>query len=340
MSTIVLVTGISGFLGGHVALHLLKSGYQVRGSIRNLERSGHVRATLANQGADTSKLEIVALDLTRDDGWDDAMSGARYLVHTASPFVTTMPKDKMDLINPAVEGTTRAINAALKANVERVVLTSSVAAVMSGHGENRPQIFSSEHWTKYENGEVNAYTESKTRAEKRAWELMDKANRHDDLAVINPGFILGPLLDEDPGTSGALIQRFFTGAVPAAPDFELHIVDVRDLAILHERALTASQAAGNRLIAVNGNLTIFEIGRAIANGFPAYKSKMPRFRMPNWMVKIYAVFDTDVRGNLSELSVRNALDANIATDIFDAEMISAKDATIAMAQSLIDQKLV
>ena len=133
----VLLTGISGFLGGHVALQLLEAGYAVRGSVRDLKRADKVRQTLERAGADTSRLEFVALDLMSDKGWAEAMDGVRYVQHVASPFVTSMPADKMDLIRPAVEGTTRALEAAFAAKVERIVLTSSMAAVMYGHPKSR-----------------------------------------------------------------------------------------------------------------------------------------------------------------------------------------------------------
>lgn len=242
MSDLVLLTGISGFLGGHVALRLLKAGYRVRGSLRNLDKADHVRDVMAQHGADVSKLEFCALDLLKDEGWDAAMQGVRCLQHVASPFVLQQPKDKMELIRPAVEGTERALNAALKNDVERIVLTSSSASIMYGHGADRSEPFTAADWTNLESHEVTAYTESKTRAEQRAWEIMDAADRHNDLTTINPVAIFGPLLDSDPGTSAVLIQRMMNGSTPVAARFAFPIIDVRDVAELHIKAMETTQA--------------------------------------------------------------------------------------------------
>ena len=154
---------------------LLAAGYQVRGSVRSLAKADKVRDTLTKAGADVSRLEFVALDLLKDDGWDAAAEGCRFLAHTASPFVIQMPADKMELIRPAIEGTERALNAGLKAGVERIVLTSSMAAIAYGHDRNRTAPFTAADWTDLEGRGCNAYVESKTRAERRAWEIMKAA---------------------------------------------------------------------------------------------------------------------------------------------------------------------
>ena len=282
----VLVTGISGYLGGHVALQLLEQGYLVRGSVRDLKKADKVRAALAQNGADVSNLEFVALDLMNDAGWTDAMAGVRYLQHVASPFVTAMPADKMDLIRPAVEGTTRALEAAFAADVERVVLTSSMAAVMYGHDKSRTAPFTADDWTNLDGRGVNAYVESKARAERAAWDIAERHGRTNDLAVINPGGIFGPLLDDDPGTSVALVTRLLDGSVPAAPDISFIVIDVRDVAALHIRAMIEPSAGGHRYPSGAGTYSILEIAKMLRRALPDRAGKLPRWP-PDWIVRLY-----------------------------------------------------
>jgi len=339
MTDTVLLTGISGFLGSHIALQLLKAGFRVRGSLRDLNRSEEVRQTLENHGADIKRLELVALDLNDDAGWNEAMQGVRYLQHVASPFVTKMPKDKMDLIRPAVEGTTRALNAALKAKVERIVVTSSMAAIMyqKNHGHSRP--FSESDWSDIDAPGANAYVQSKTLAEQRAWEIMESAGRRADLVTVNPSLILGPLLNKDPGTSGALVLRLLKGSIPAAPRFIFSLVDVRDVAAVHLGVMRNPEAGGKRFATAANNLSIMEMANTIRAEFPQYAGKQPKFEMPGWMVRIYALFDRDVRSNIGELGLERLIDASRAKTILGREFISSQDALIATAKTIIEQKL-
>ncbi|WP_421952485.1 SDR family oxidoreductase [Pelagibacterium sp.] len=340
MTDRVLLTGISGFLGGHVALELLGAGYTVRGSVRNLSRTDKVRATLQRAGADISRLEFVALDLERDKGWDEAMEGVRFLQHTASPFVLQMPPDKNELIRPAVEGTERALNAALAANVERVVLTSSMAAIAYGHDKSRTAPFTANDWTNLEGRGVTPYTESKTLAERRAWEIMRAAGRETDLATINPSGIFGPLLDEDPGTSATLVQRLMNGSVPAAPRIPLVAIDVRDVARAHLAAMISPEAGGHRFPMGERTMFFAEVAAILRQAFPAHARKIPRRELADWMVRIYGLFDKDVRSNLGELGVLKRLDSSAATRLLGRELIPADASFIATGESLIAHGLV
>lgn len=337
-SDTVLLTGISGFLGGHVALALLAAGYKVRGSVRNLSKADKVVQTLSRAGADVTRLDCVALDLTSDRGWDAAMEGVTYLQHTASPFVLTMPEDRNELIRPAVEGTERAIGAALRAGVKRIVLTSSMAAIAYGHEKTRAPQFSASDWTRLDGRPINAYIESKTRAERRAWEMMDEAGRHDDLATINPGAIFGPLLDDDPGTSAILVKRLLDGSVPAAPRIPVTMVDVRDVAAAHVAAMADPAAGGQRFPMAVEPQYFIDVARHLRTRFP--DRKIPRLQMPDIAVRLYALFDKDVRGNLGELGYAKRLDATPSTRLLGRQLIPARDALIATAESLVHYAIV
>lgn len=340
MADLVLLTGISGFLGGHVGLALLKAGYRVRGSVRDLGKADKVRAALSQAGGDISQLEFVALDLNSDAGWDEAMRGVRYLQHTASPFVTNMPKDRMELIRPAVDGTRRALNAALAAQVERMVVTSSMAAIAYGHAKERSAPFTGADWTDLTGRGVNAYVESKTLAEREAWTIVDSAGRHDDLATINPSVILGPLLDDDAGTSAALLGRLMNGSIPAAARIYFSVVDVRDVAEAHVRAMTMPGAGGHRYAIGEKTLSLLEFADVVRGGLPEFSRRLPKREVPDWMVRLFSFVDKDIRGNVGELGVVRRVDAREAVGLLGHPLIAAPEAVLATARSLVAQGLV
>lgn len=339
MTDRVLVTGISGFLGGHVALQLLEQGYIVRGSVRSLDKADRVKATLAANGADVNRLEFVALDLSSDKGWAEAMSGARYLQHVASPFVIEQPRDKNELIRPAVEGTRRALNAALKAGVERIVLTSSIAAIVYGHTDYS-KTFTTTDWTNPDSPRTAAYPESKLRAEKEAWAIAESFGARDRLATINPGAIFGPLLDNDPGTSAGLLLRLLDGSVPAAPRMTFSIVDVRDVAAAQVAAMTSPDAGGHRHILADREMSVFQIAQALRPHLPQYASRLPRFEAPDWAVRLAALFDPQIRNNTHELGNVRRVDGSTGRALLAHPMIPAADAALATAQSLVAHGLV
>ena len=312
-----------------------------------------MRHALAAAGADVSRLDIVTLDLLSDTGWDAAMAGCQGLLHTASPFLIRTPADESDLIRPAVEGTERALGAALRAGAERVVLTSSMAAIAYGHDRGRTAPFTPADWTQLEGRRVNPYQKSKTLAERRAWAIMDGAGRHDALAVINPGVIFGPLLDADPGTSALIIQRMdiallphfypsiqrlLDGSVPAIPHIPVTCVDVRDVAAAHVAALSTQEAGGQRFPMGTETVFLSRVAEILRQAYP--DRRIPRLGLPDWAVRLYAVVDRDVRDNIGELSHSKQLDSSAVTALLDRPLIPAEMAIHATAASLVARGLV
>jgi nucleoside-diphosphate-sugar epimerase len=333
---LVLVTGIGGFLGRHVAAQLLAAGYTVRGTLRSLKKAKAVESAIRSaEGAAEGKLSFVVVDLLLDDGWAAAMSGVTDVVHTASPFPSRVPKDENDLIVPAREGTLRVLRAARDADVRRVVLTSSIAAVSYGPGRAP---FTEKDWTDVSGPLATPYYKSKTLAERAAWSFAAETGL--ELAVINPGMILGPILGTETGTSVGLVQGLLTGRYPALPDFRVPVVDVRDVAAAHVSALTVPEAAGERFIIGGAALSMKDIATVLRRDFPTYARKLPKFVLPNWMAGLASRFDPGLKLIVGELGRDARVSSDKARRVLGWRPLSEADAIRASAESLIAAGLV
>ena len=287
--SIVLVTGGSGFVGVHTILQLLAAGHEVRTTVRSADRSKDVLAMLREGGAEaTDRLSFFTADLVEDAGWKEAVAGCDYVLHVASPLLSSLPNDENELLVPARDGTLRVLRAARDAKVKRVVITSSTAAVGYGH---RPQSqpFNETSWTNLDGSDVQPYVKSKTLAERAAWDFIAKEGGGLELSVINPVAIFGPVLGSDFSGSIQIIKTLLDGAVPAAPKIYFALVDVRDVADLHLRAMTSPAAKGERFIAVAGEtLSILDIAKLLRRKLGASAPRLPRFEAPNWLVRLAA----------------------------------------------------
>jgi len=330
----VLVTGGSGFVGSHAILQLLDAGHDVRTTVRSAKRADDVRALLAAGGArDAGRVAFAIADLEHDDGWGDAVAGCEYVLHVASPFPATVPKDENELIVPARDGALRVLRAAREARVKRVVMTSSFAAIGYGHPP-QAQPFDETSWTNLDAPDATPYVKSKTIAERAAWEFVATQGGI-ELAVVNPVGIFGPLLGRDYATSVLLVQRMLDGAMPGCPRLWFGAVDVRDVADLHVRAMTSAAAAGERFLAVAGDfLTVREIALILKSRLGDEARKVPTRRLPDWLVKIAALRDPAVKQIVPELGKpRNATSAK-AQRLLGWTPRPAADALVATAQSL------
>ena len=332
----VLVTGGSGFIGSHVILQLLGAGHEVRTTVRSLKREGDVRAMLREGGVEAGdRLSFAAADLLSDTGWAEAVAGCEYVVHVASPLPPSVPKNEDELIVPAREGTLRVLRAARNAGVRRVVQTSSFAAIGYGRKE-REALFTEADWTDPSGSDVQAYAKSKTLAERAAWDFIAKEGGGLELSVINPVGVFGPVLGPDYSTSILMVQRLMDGAVPGCPRLYFGVVDVRDVADLHIRAMAHPAAKGERFLAVSGNfMTMQEIAKVLKSRMGAAAKRVPTRQLPDWLVRLASLRDPAIKLILPELGkVKNATNGK-ARRLLGWAPRSNEEAIVATAESLV-----
>lgn len=331
---LVFLSGVGSYVGLHIAEQLLRQGYAVRGSMRDLGRGDEVKTALAAAGAPTEDLSFVALDLTREEGWRDALVGAAFAIHTASPFPAVMPKDDQELIVPAREGTLRLLRAASAASVRRVVLTSSCAAISSGW-PTRQAPFTEADWTKLDTADV--YSRSKTLAERAAWDwhAEEPADRRPELVAINPPFILGPMLDEHESPSLAWVAGLLRRETPGIPDLEVQGVDVRDVASAHVAALRAAGADGQRFCVAAWSEPHLRIAQVLAPPMAARGLRVPTLRLPDLVVRAVALFDPKVRSVVSRLGVTMKYDCARARSVLGFNPRPFEQTVLDTAESLI-----
>ena len=330
----VLVTGGSGFIGAHCILQLLEAGYRVRATVRSLEREPDVRAMLKVGGAEPGEsLSFVAADLLSDAGWTEAAAGCKYVHHVASPFPVDAPQDEDELIIPAREGTLRVLRAARQAGVKRVVITSSFAAVAYGQ-ETRNTPFTEEDWTDLDSG-VRAYVKSKTLAERAAWDFIAREGGL-ELSVINPAAVFGPVLGPDYSSSIHLLQRLLDGFLPGIPNLSFNVVDVRDVADLHLRAMKDPAANGERFLAVAGDsMSVQEIAQLLrANLGPSAKG-VPTRMLPNWILRLIGRFNPAVQEMVPNLGKVRMASNEKARRVLGWTPRSNEEAVLATAESLL-----
>jgi len=338
---LVLVTGGSGFIATYCILQLLEQGYAVRTTVRSLSREADVRATLETGGAEPGdRLTFVAADLSADAGWAEAVEGCDYVLHVASPFPSGVPKDESEVIRPARDGALRVLAAARDAGVKRVVLTSSFAAIGYGHPPmTRP--FNEQDWTDLGGDDLTPYTKSKTIAERAAWDFIANEGGKLELATVNPVAVFGPVLGPDLSTSVMLIRRLLDGSTPGLPQLMFGVVDVRDVADLHLRAMTDPKAKGERFLAISGDfMTVKQMADTLRSRLGPDARKAPTRVLPNWVLRAIGLFDKSVGLVAPELGKFKNATGKKAVDLLGWAPRSREDALQATGESLFRLKLV
>jgi len=330
----VLVTGGSGYLGGWCVVELLRRGYRVRTTVRDLAREAEVRATVGTQVDAGDRLAVLAADLLDDAGWEDAVGGCDYVLHVASPFPPVQPKDPDELIVPARDGTLRVLGASLDADVDRIVVTSSVAAI-TGSGKavsGRP--LDERDWSDPDNPKLSPYACSKTVAERAAWDFMRERGATGKLTTVNPGAIIGPVLNEDRSFSLQAIERLL-GGMPGVPRIGFSFVDVRDVADLEIRAMTAPEAGGERFVAVTTFQWMADIATVLRSRMGEAAAKVPSRSIPDFVVRGMAIFDPSVRSITGQLGRKTELSSERARTRLGWSPRPIDETIVECAQSLL-----
>ena len=331
----VLVTGATGFIALHCIQQLLDQGYQVKGTVRSITKKNEVIDSMKKNSLHPENLTIVYADLLKDEGWNEAVEGCRYVLHVASPFVLEEPNHEDDLIKPAVDGTLRVLNACKDNRVEKVVLTSSFAAIGYGNDE---KIFDETDWSNTDST-IGAYAKSKTLAEKAAWSFVNELPDQDkfNLTVLNPVAVTGPMLSDDIGTSNTLFVQLLDGSIPACPRIHIGFVDVRDVAKAHIFSMTAEKTNGERIIVSDKEMFFAEMGRVLKD---AGYDKSPTREIPNFMLKIMAIFIKKLSGMKRSVGRKVVSDKSKSKELFDWEYITAEDSAVESAKQLESMGLI
>jgi nucleoside-diphosphate-sugar epimerase len=335
----VLVTGGSGFLGGWCVVELLRRGYTVKTTVRSLSKEPRVRAAVASVVDPGDRLAVLPADLTSDEGWPQAVEGCDHVLHVASPFPPKQPKDPDELIRPAREGTLRVLRASLDAGAKRIVVTSSIAAIRLSKDAAEPRPLNEGDWTDPDTPGLTPYVRSKAIAELAAWDLVRERGEEDRLAVVNPGAIIGPVLNDDLSYSLQAVQRLL-GGTPGAPRLGFSLVDVRDVADLEIRAMTAPEAGGERFIAATRFLWMAEIGEVLKERLGDDASKVPTRTIPNFVVRGMALFDPGIRSVVGALGKRTELSSEKARSALGWAPRPIEDTIAETGESLIREGVV
>jgi dihydroflavonol-4-reductase len=333
----ILVTGASGFIAIHTIAQLLEKGYKVRGTVRSMQKEVEVRESVSRFVQKNAQLEIMPAELNQDEGWKEAMKDVEYVLHLASPFPLGEPNHEDELIKPAVEGTLRVLRFAHDANIKRVVVVSSNAAVSAGYaGENKT--FTEADWSKVEN-KIGAYSKSKTLAERAAWDFINGTENKNkmEMVAINPPFVLGPVPNKNYNTSSEVIRTFMLNQVPGTARIKMAVVDVRDVALAIISAMEIKEANGNRFLTSAGELWTPEIAKILHDEFSKRGYKIPTIQLPSFLVRLVALFDPKVRAVVNSLDWDYKISNEKAKQILKWNPRSPKEAILSMAESLIQQ---
>eukprot|EP00164_Ancoracysta_twista_P003599 GFYU01004819.1.p1 GENE.GFYU01004819.1~~GFYU01004819.1.p1 ORF type:complete len:372 (+),score=97.63 GFYU01004819.1:71-1186(+) len=340
----VLVSGATGFIASQIIYDLLGKGYQVNGTMRNTSDEEKVKVLMNLRPEAKDNLKLFQANLTSAEGWDEAVKGCTYVLHTASPVPIVSPKDEDEVIKPAVEGTMIVLEAAKKAGtVKRVVVTSSVSAVSTYTGRSvedyNNYTFTEEDWINDETS-PHPYAKSKVRAERAAWAFV-KEHKCFELSVICPAFVLGTMHQPGFNASSTLIKKLLNREVPVCGKISFHIVDVRDVSAAHLAAMVKPAAAGQRYVVAgpkeNNPCWLADVSNVINGEFSQYGYNAPTKVLPWFVMKALSWFDPTIDRVLPQWDRLAHYDCSKSERDLGINYHPPADAIVTCCHSMIDR---
>ncbi len=331
---LVLVTGVSGFVGKWTMVKLLERGYRVRGTVRSIAaKQAQVKQAAADLGGlgALDRLDLVEVDIRDDKGWSDAMRGVDAVMHVATAIRADEPRDSSLVIRPAIEGTERVLKATHAAGIKRFIMTSSIATVGYGHGQTTGRkVYDETYFTQFEKMRWTwAYCVGKTKAERATWEFA-KANGM-EVTTIHPGAIIGPPLDDDASISVGMVTWLFDGQTPALPTNGFSIIDVRDVAEMHVVALEKPEAIGQRYLATAEYMPFPAVAQVVREAYPNHK--VTARIVPDWIIRLLANFGGPTRQIINDIGNEKVFDGRKGERLLGRPYIPARQSILDTAES-------
>ncbi len=330
----VCVTGAAGFIASHVIVDLLDDGYAVNATVRDLandKKRAHLDALNEQY---PGKLTLFEADMLEPGSLDAALDGCDALIHTAAAVMLAAPEPQKQIIDVAVKGTQNVLDSVARTpSVKRIVMTSSIAAVMSYDQQDRT--YTEDDWCTSDDIWVDPYGMGKTQSERLLWEFADKHADRVQAVAINPSVVIGPPLAKHHIRSSLAFIRDLVGwTYPACAPMRLHLVDVGDVSKGHVRALTSDKAAGHRIIFSDRELSMLEISKVLSR-----KYKTPVRVLPKLVLYIAAYFDKRYSLSLARASakLRFQFRSDRPTELLGIKLRNTEESILEAAETMVEK---
>lgn len=326
----ILVTGATGYVASNIIKILLERDYKVRGTVRSLAKKEKYEFLTKLVPEKSHNLEFAEADLMDTKKWLAACEGVEYVLHVASPFPASSPKDENEIIKPAVDGTLNVLKACVEKGVKKVIVTSSVAAIYYGH---KGRTLTEDDWSIEE--QCSPYPKSKLRAERAAWDFWRQNIGKFEMATVNPGLIVGPVHAANGGTSEQVVADFLLGKFSGIPRVQFCMVDVRDVAECHIKALFSPISNGKRYVCSAESMWMKEIGAALRGEFEKYGYKIPSMTVGKFLMSIAGIFDKRISFIIPEVGIVRDVSNKLSVEELGMTYIKPQQSLIDMGYSLI-----